>query len=190
MTTSGLAVDAPCLPTHEIPSPKQWLVTHKILGSASHVHHLMPQHPQHPQQVILSASQTAFGNWETLLDVALIVKEASLEKLVNTISERLVSISVEAELFLRNNPEIATNLDPGLRCLEDFLTSIGVPHSIKADFWQDSEAPDFEALEVTVKVDTADYDKILKLWKAADERIYRTLSSKAKEKIIVMFERL
>lgn len=145
-----------------------------------------------PQRLkpVLPFLRISFDSSESQIDLEQFIEGALLEKHMKAISERFDQISLEAELFLRSNLEILTNLEQGLECLEDFLMNTGVPYRIMSDFWQDSEALDFEVLEVIVKVDIADYGEILKLWKIADEKIYETLSLTAKKKIVVLFKRL
>lgn len=141
-------------------------------------------------KLVLPFSPISFDSSGPQIDFEQFIEDVLREKHIKAISERLDQISLEAELFLRSNLEILTNLDQGLECLEDFLMNVGVQYSVMSDFWQDSEAPDFEVLEVIVKVDIADYDQILKLWKTADERVFETLSPTAKKKIVVLFKRL
>jgi hypothetical protein len=110
--------------------------------------------------------------------------------LVDSAFKKLQSISTDAESFLRGHSEISMSLNKALNCLGDLLGNVGIPYSISAGYQQDSEAPHFETIEVIVKVDLEDFDKILELWKLADERAYAILNGAASDRIIVMFERL
>lgn len=152
----------------------------------SHYYFVEPQ----PKRHISPFWRIGFANSEPWIEFERAMEDISLEALMSEISQRFFSISTKAEAFLRSNPKIVTHMGQVLKCLDDFLVDIGVPYNMISDFWQDSEAPDFEALEVIVKVDIADYDEILRLWKAIDRRVYETLGSEAKENIILMFERL
>ncbi|MGA9388585.1 MAG: hypothetical protein WBV70_07165 [Candidatus Bathyarchaeia archaeon] len=134
--------------------------------------------------------QIGLDSSEPRANIKYIIESVFLEDRVKTISQKLDSISTEAELLLRGDFEITRNLEQALNCLRTILENFAIQHDIAVSSWRDPEAPDFEALELVVKVDAKDFSSILRLWKMTDERIYETLSPTAKKKIIVIFERL
>jgi hypothetical protein len=119
-----------------------------------------------------------------------IFDDISLDISVKSILQRFGSASSELEFFLRNSVEIAASLEQVLDYLEDSLRTSGVSYDLIGDVWQDLEATSFKVLEVIVKVNVADYEQILKLWRTADEKIYENLKPPIKKKIVVLFERL
>lgn len=118
------------------------------------------------------------------------ISQICFDTFVETILARFGSISIEAESFLRRKPEIAIDVGKILEYVQHFLPSIDVSYSMASDFWQDVELPDFEVLEIVIKVNVQDYSQLQKLWKVVDERLYETLGSSAKNKIAILLERL
>jgi len=133
--------------------------------------------------------QVSLGSSEPWLYIQSSIEDFVIERHLSAIRERLFSISIEAESLLRKSFDIVSNLEQALECLENFLAN-NVTYSIVCDFWQDPEAPFFRTLEVIVKVNVEDYNRVLELWKVADERIYAALTPEAKKKIVVLFERV
>lgn len=146
---------------------------------------LRPQEPEH----FWSFLQSGMGSLEQQIETEKLIEDISQVHLASTL-KRLHAISADAESFLRGNIQISAGFDQAVKCLWDFLANVGITHSISADYEQDPEAPHFETLEVIVKVDLDDFNKILELWGLVDERVYALLTGIAKDRIIIMFERL
>lgn len=163
------------------------LYTHGELIDSEHF--ISTQYHAGEPQRLKPSLQVGVDSWKFQIDIEQLIEDISLESYVQSIRERFSAISTEAESFLRSNFEVLTRVEEALECLETFLGSLGVSYLTRGDYWQDSEMPDFEALEIMVRVDIGDYDRVLKLWKAAIKRISETLGSEAKEKIVVMFDK-
>lgn len=179
---------ANCLPDSRFYIQRDSLVASDSAASMFKI----PCHPARPQahNYIRSLQHVDQSNSEPRKYFEQFVEAILLERSVNLIRGKLSAIPVEAEAFLRNNLNITLNSVRTLEEIEGFLRNSDVQYTIFGDLWQDSEVPDFQAFEILVKIDVSDFRDILKLWKAVDARIYQTLGRIAKEKIIVMFERL
>jgi len=143
-----------------------------------------------PIDSVLPFLHIGLDSSEPSANIKYFIESVFLEDRAKTISQKLDSISTEAELLLRGDFEITRNLEQALNCLRAILENFAIQNFIAVSSWRDPEAPDFETLELIVKVDARDFSSILRLWKMTDERIYETLSPTAKKKIIVIFERL
>jgi hypothetical protein len=146
---------------------------------------IRPQGPEH----FWSFLQPRMGNLEQQIETEKLIEDISHVRLGSAL-ERLQAISADAESFLRGNIQISMGFDQTIKCLTEFLMNVGISHSISADYERDLEAPHFETLEVIVRVDLDDFSKILELWRLVDERVYASLTGIAKDRIIIIFERL
>ena len=147
--------------------------------------YLRPQKPEH----FWSFLQLGTGSLEQQIETEKLIEDISQAHLDSALN-RLQTVSPDAESFLRGNIQISTGFVQAIECLLGLLTNVGVPSNISADHEQDPEAPHFETLEVIVKVDLDDFNKILELWRLVDERVYALLTGIAKDRIIIIFERL
>ena len=169
----------PCEPSEE---SSRWTVT-TILGQ------VVPQSEIRHRRRLEPFFRTSFDSSDLRRNLVSFLVQDYFAKFVDDIRSR-VATSVEAEAFLRNNASIVREFAKALNCLENTMQQIpGNPYSIECDFWQDSEAPQFKALEIIVKVSVADYQRIQELWKAADKAVYGAIDPEAKKQIVILFER-
>ena len=138
---------------------------------------------------ILPFLSTGIDSSAARMNVEQFIEDLSLDRFVESVLRRFSSASPELRFFLSDNLEIAASLEQILDSLGSFLNANGVSHSLGGDVWQDLEAPGYSVLEVVVKVNVAEYEEILKLWRTADEKIYENLKPSARKRIIVLFER-
>jgi hypothetical protein len=156
---------------------------HWVLLRARETHEL--QRPDH----ILPFLSKGIDNSVARMVVEQAIEDVSLDRSVESISLRLGSTSPELGFFLRSNPEVTANLAYVLDYLEDSLKTSGVSYDLTGDVWQDLEAPNYKVLEVVAKVNVADYEEILRLWRTADEKIYENMNISIRKRIVVLFER-
>jgi hypothetical protein len=170
----------PCEPSEE---SSRWTTT-TLLGQ------VVPQSEIRHRRRLEPFFRTSFDSSDLDRNLVSFLVQNYFEKFVDDIRSRVVT-SVEAEAFLRNNASIVREFAKALDCLENTMQQIpGNPYSIECDFWQDSEAPQFKALEIIVKVNVADYQRVQELWKAADKAVYGAIDPEAKKQIVVLFERV
>lgn len=161
-------------------------VTQELVSSISAAQfRVEPQKPEH----LWTLFQPGIGSLEQQIDTERLIEDISQVHLASTL-KRVQAISADAESFLRGDIQISAGFGQATKCISDFLGNVGVQHSISAEYEQDPEVPYFKTLEVIVKVDLDDFNKILELWRLVDEKAYALLTETAKDKIIIMFERL
>lgn len=147
--------------------------------------YVRPQKPEHFWPFL----QPGMGSLEQQIETEKLIEDISQVHLDSAL-KRLQTISPDAESFLRGNIQISAGFDQAIKCLMEFLMNVGISHSLSVDYERDPEAPRFETLEVIVRVDLDDFSKILELWRLVDERVYASLTGIAKDRIIIIFERL